>query len=139
VGGPVAQQVVQHGIKTLIWRIPRLHEVVVEADGVGVVLEDEGRPQLVLGVVHGLEDARVLDAFQDLELALGSPRQGLAGARRLGGDGIESDAADKPGEGNVLGLPVLVAGAIEEHADQLVVPHAALALACRGAAYPQKL
>jgi hypothetical protein len=58
---------------------------VVEADGVHVVLEDEGRPELVLGVVDGFEDAWVLDALENLELALSGPRHGLTGARRPGG------------------------------------------------------
>ena len=59
-----------------------LEQEVVEAHGRRVVLEDERGAELVLVVVDRAEDARVLDALEDLELALGGPRQHLRAPRR---------------------------------------------------------
>jgi hypothetical protein len=51
----------------------------VEPDRLGVVIEDQRRAEFAVLVVLDLDDARVVDAFEDLELALRLADQRLAG------------------------------------------------------------
>ena len=112
-------------------------QIVVQPDGVGVVVEHQGRTQFVLAVVVRAQNAGVLDLFEKLELTLGSPRDHLArlGRCRLG-DRVDAHAADHA-EGNVGGLPVLVARAFKEQLLQLVVAHLARALRLTDAGFIQ--
>src|SRR4051812_44340684 len=69
-----------------------LYEV-VEPNSIRVVLEDQCRASLVILVLERTQQPRVMNPFQDLKLALGSPPNCLAIGR--GGtqrNGVETDA-----------------------------------------------
>ena len=97
---------------------------VVEADRGGVVLEDDGGPELMAGALHGPEDARVLKRLDELKL----PDRGtLVGAALLlggiGADRIDADAALRVGEEDMPRLPVLVAIPLVDLLLEEVVAH----------------
>ena len=99
-------------------RVLPLREVVIKADRQRVMLEDEGRPELVLGEAVGAEDAGVLEGFEELELALGGASDDLPVLFR--GPGAHEIQPDPPfgiGELYVGGQPILVARTLF---DQLV-------------------
>jgi hypothetical protein len=81
----------------------------VEPDRLGVVIEDQRRAEFAVLVVLDLDDARVVDAFEDLELALRLANQRLA---RIGGgrgsDGVDANAPAHGVHRGVRAFPVLV-------------------------------
>ena len=101
-----------------------LGEEVVEPDGGGIMLEDDGRPEFVAGVLHGPEDARALQVFDELELADGGPL--VRSPDLLGGIGADRVDADPPlrvGELDVAALPVLEAAAFVNLLLEQIVAH----------------
>ena len=100
---------------------------VVQAHGLGVVIEDQCRAEFGLLVVLDLQDAGMVDAFEDLELA---PR--LANARGAdlgaggGGDGVDAHAAVHRVDADVLGFPVLKALTLGQQLAEPVVAHLAV-------------
>jgi hypothetical protein len=46
----------------------------------GIVLEDDRRPKFVLGELHRLQDAVVLQVFEKLKLTQRQPAGGVAGS-----------------------------------------------------------
>ena len=104
-----------------------LGEEVVEPDGGGIVLEDDGRPEFVAGVLHGPEDARALQVFDELELADGGPlvrSPDLLGG--IGADGIDANPPLRVGELDVAALPVLEAAALVDLVLEQIVAHPSL-------------
>ena len=100
---------------------------VIQAHGLGVVIEDQRRAELGLLVVLDLQDARVVDAFEDLELAarLAHARGADLGAGG-GSDGVDADTAMHRVDADVLGFPVLKAFAFGQQLAEPVVAHLAV-------------
>jgi len=104
-------------------------EEVIEPDRIGVVLEDDGRAELVLREVLGLEDSIVLEVFEQLVLADRGP---LAELTLVSGravlDGVDPNAAAGVGEGHMARLPVLECRSLVDLPVEHVVAHPALAV-----------
>ena len=99
----------------------------VEPHGPRLVGEEQGRAELVVLVVADVEDAGVVEALEDAELARRRPPHLLAVllAGRLG-DQVLPDPAEDARQGRVLGEPVLVdAGALVQELLEHVIADAA--------------
>ena len=85
-----------------------LGEEVVEAEGGGIVFEDDRRAELVVGVLQGPQDAVVAEALLQLVVADG---RALVPLPRFGGGGSlqreDADAAFDIRQAGVVGDPVL--------------------------------
>ena len=100
---------------------------VIQAHGLGVVIEDQRRAEFGLLVVLDLQDAGVVDAFEDLELASGlayACGTGLGGGG--GSDRVDADAAMNRVDADVLGFPVLEPFTLGQQLAQSVVAHLAV-------------
>ena len=84
-------------------------QVVVEPHRPGLVGEQQGRAELVVAVVAGVEDAGVVERLEDAELADGRPLEppAVVLGRRLG-EQVLPDPAEDARQRRVLGEPVLV-------------------------------
>lgn len=94
------------------------------------MIEDERRAEFGVLVVLDLDDARMVDAFEDLELALRLADQrvaGIGGGR--GGDGVDADAPAHGVHRGVRAFPVLIGvirRALGEQRAELVVADPAM-------------
>jgi hypothetical protein len=97
---------------------------VIQAYGLGVVIEDQGRAEFGLLVVLDLQDAGVVDAFEDLELAarLANARGADLRARR-GGHRVDAHPAVHRVDADVLGFPVLETFTFGQQLAEAVVAH----------------
>ncbi|WP_291990703.1 hypothetical protein [Candidatus Accumulibacter sp. ACC007] len=95
------------------------------------MIEDERRAEFGVLVVLDLDDARVVDAFEDLELSLRLANQRLARLRRGGGSNrVDANAPAYSRHRGVRALPVLVGAAFRQQRAELVI--ADLAMLVRG-------
>ena len=117
-------------MRTCRGRVPRAAEVVVEADFAGLVAEEDGGAEFVLGEGLGFEDVVVAEAAEDVVLAFGHfvDDAGIDGG--LARDDVDADTAGIVLERYVLGVPVLegVVWAFAEEFLQLVIADPAVAL-----------
>ena len=111
--GDLAEQLQPRAGREL--RPPR-RQVVVEPHRPGLVGEQQRRAELVVLVVAGVEDAGVVEALEDAELARRRPLHPLPLLLAGGlGDQVLPDPAEDARQRGVLGQPVLVdAGALVE-------------------------
>ena len=97
---------------------------VIQAHGLGVVIEDQCRAELGLLVVLDLQDARMVDAFEDLELTARLANARGADLRARGGcDGVDAHPAVNRVDADVLGFPVLEAFTLGQQLAEPVVAH----------------
>ena len=104
-------------------------EEAIQAFGVGVVLEDQGRPLLRARELLHAQDAVVGDTVQQLEFPL--RRAAPVGANCLGrspGEGEDAHPPFRAGYGGMLGFPVLVRVRLQEELPQQVIGHTPLPL-----------
>ena len=94
----------------------------IEADGLGVVLEDQRGAELVVGEALHAQDAAVAQVVEHLVLALGGADEHLPLFLRGGGrERVPPDAAAGIGEGNVDAFPILPARAFHQQRLEPVV------------------
>ena len=115
---------VAHDLEALVdaEKLAHLAQKEVETDRLGVVVEDERWPEFGVLVVLDLDDAGVVNAFEDLKLALRLADQRLAGIGGGGsGHGVDANAPADGVHRGVRAFPVLVRGAFRQQRAELVV------------------
>ena len=115
-----------------------LPQQVIEAHGLRVVIEDQRRAEFGLLVVLDLEDARVVDAFENLELAAGLANPRGADLRtRSRGDRVDAHPAVYGVDADVPRFPVLKTGTLGQQLAQPVVAHLAVLVGRADAGFGQ--
>lgn len=91
------------------------------------MIEDERRAEFGVLVVLDLDDARMVDAFEDLELSLRLANQRLARIGRGGGSNrVDANAPAYSRHRGVRALPVLVGAAFRQQRAELVIADLAI-------------
>ena len=119
-----------------------LRQVVIQTNAVPGMLEDDGGAEAVLDQRQRLDDSRVADAADHLQLALGGADEGLAVDRRgRVGDGVEPEAVEQRGNRGVPGQEILidVARALEQQFGRLVLIEATMVTRTLDAGFVERL
>ena len=103
----VADELQSLGDREIFPDVP-VAQPMIQTNRLGIVVEDERGAEFGLFVVLDLQDARVVDAFEDFELAarLANPRGTNLRARCLGYR-VDANAPMHRVDADVLGLPIL--------------------------------
>ena len=104
-------------------------EEVIEANSRGIMFEDNGRPEVVLGELHRLQDAIMPKVFEELKLAHGCPLVNLpVFLRSTTAERVNADTPLRIRNGCVVGLPVLEVWAFVDLVFEHVVTHPPLSV-----------
>ena len=120
---------VAHDLQALVHaeQLAHLMKQEVQADRLGVVIEDECRAELGVLVVLDLDDARVINAFEDLKFALGLAHQRLASISSGGSShGVDANAAAHGIHRCVGAFPVLIRRTLGQQRTELVIAYLAV-------------
>jgi len=97
-------------------------EEVIQADRLGIVLEDDGTAEIMLVTILDAQDTGVSQVLEELELPdRGSLQRQSFFVRRPLASQVDPDATDRVGDLDMDGMPILIAGPFVDQPLQTIV------------------